>query len=69
MGKLWESGTREQRRAFVQEVFSRIVVMGGFLAFDPKPQYKPLFDLDRQQRFGNVRGVVWQPGRDSNPRP
>ena len=69
-GKLWASSAREQQRAFVREVFDRIVVDGAQVAaITPKPLYEPMFVLDRRERFGGRVGVVWLPGQDSNLQP
>jgi len=52
VGSLWNTSTREQQRAFVQDVFARIVVEGPQItAITPKAVYAPLFALDRAERF------------------
>lgn len=70
VGSLWESSPSKMQRAFIREVFARIVVRGDQVeAITPKPLYEPLFVLDRRERFGNEGGVVWLPGQDSNLQP
>lgn len=55
VGKLWAESARQLQRAFVREVFQRIVVDGPQVAsITPKELYAPLFILDRRERFGGV---------------
>ena len=53
VGSLWAEGPRNLQREFVREVFQRIGVEGKQITtITPKPQYAPLFVLDRRERFG-----------------
>ena len=70
IGSLWSTSSRGTQRAFVREVFDRVVVEGDQLAaIAPKPLYAPLFVLDRRERFAGEGGVIWLPGQDSNLQP
>ena len=64
-GALWRGSDRAEQREFVRTVFSRIIVHGDRVsAITPRTEYRELFILDRQERFGG--GVVWLPEQDSN---
>lgn len=53
VGSLWAESPRSLQREFVREVFQRIGVEGKQITtITPKPQYAPLFVLDRRERFG-----------------
>jgi hypothetical protein len=59
VGKLWADSPRQLQRAFVREVFERIVVEGPQVAsIMPKDLYAPLFVLDRRERFGGVMALT-----------
>ena len=53
VGKLWAEGERGTQRDLVVQLFDRIVLDGVQIAeLRPKPEYLPLFLIDRQERFG-----------------
>jgi hypothetical protein len=69
VGQLWDESPRALQRTFVHEIFERIGVQGAHVtALTPKPQYAPLFVLDRRERFGQAGPqytAIWLPGQVS----
>ena len=54
VGELWAESPRAQQRAFVREVFERVVVKDREVtSITPREVYAPLFVLDRRERFGD----------------
>jgi hypothetical protein len=52
VGRLWSEGSFPQKRDFVQEVFSRVVVDGPEISeIRPQANYAPLFVVDRDDRW------------------
>ena len=63
VGNLWADSPKDMQRAFVREVFDRIMVEGAQItSITPKTDYAPLFMLDRQERFGGVCSMVGATG-------
>lgn len=69
-GRLWGEADQTSQRALAVQVFDRVVVDGPQVAeIQPKRAYAPLFEIDRQERFGGERGLLWLPDEDSNLEP
>jgi site-specific DNA recombinase len=70
VGKLWAESPRQLQRAFVREIFQRIVVEGPQVAsITPQALYAPLFVLDRRERFDGVMVLTKHlPGEPIIPR-
>ncbi|MPZ49698.1 MAG: hypothetical protein GEU75_10455 [Dehalococcoidia bacterium] len=67
-GRLWRESDRATQRDFVMRVFERIVVDGAQVTeLTPKPDYAPLFAIDRKERFAGQMCVVWLPEPGENP--
>jgi hypothetical protein len=67
IGKLWHLSDVELQRTFIAEVFDRVTVKGSqVVEIAPKALYRPLFAIDRVERFGGVmESVNWLPGQVS----